>query len=194
MPEGAGVAVPPTPPLSPRRHTARWAAVTAAVILVLFVAILATRRSAESKLADSPLLGHGAPAVAGTSVFGGGVSLSQFQGKWVLVNFLASWCVPCRQEHPELVKFSQRHGQDGQILGVIYDDSSGNVRAFFSELGGDWPVIGDPDGRIALDYGVRGPPESFLISPRGLVLTKFTGQVSADEVDRLIVRYAAAGV
>ena len=178
----------PAPVVAPRRHTALWAAVTLGLVLLLFVGVLATRRSAADKQADSPLLGKPAPALSGSGLDGQQVTLASQQGKWVVVNFLASWCVPCRQEHPELMKFTQRHEAKGDatVLGVIFDDSTGNVRRFFGELGGTWPVIGDPGGRIALDYGVRGPPESFLIDPQGFVVWKAIGQVSADGLDRLV--------
>src|SRR5438309_5473262 len=150
----------------PRRpHTARWAAVTLGVVLLLFVAVLATRRSAADKQADSPLLGRPAPALAGAGLDGRNVSLETYRGKWVVVNFLASWCVPCRDEHAELIKFTQRHqaAGDAAVLGVIFDDTVPNVQRFFKEMGGEWPVVSDPGGRIALDFGVRGPPESFLV-------------------------------
>ena len=173
-----------------RRHTARWAAISLGVVLLLFVAVLATRKSAADKQAESPLLGKPAPSLTGTGLDGGGVSLGSMHGKWVVVNFMASWCVPCREEHPELVKFTQRHqaAGDAAVLGVIFDDSAANVRRFFAELGGSWPVISDPGGRIALDYGVRGPPESFLIDPNGFVVWKGIGQVSADGLDRLVAQ------
>ena len=175
---------------SSRRHTARWTAVALGLVLLSFVAVLATRRSAADKQADSPLLGKPAPALSGTGLDGREVGLADVQGKWVVVNFIASWCVPCRQEHPELVKFTQRHqaAGDAAVLGVIFDDSAANVRRFFAELGGAWPVISDPGGRIALDYGVRGPPESFLIDPNGFVVWKGIGQVSADGLDRLVAQ------
>src|SRR3954463_12926667 len=137
-----------------RRHTARWVAVTLGVVLLLFVAVLATRKSAADKQAESPLLGKPAPSISGTGLDGKDVSLASMQGKWVVVNFLASWCVPCGQEHPELVKFTERHqaAGDATVLGVIFDDTEPNVRKFFERLGGDWPVVGDPGGRTALDY------------------------------------------
>jgi cytochrome c biogenesis protein CcmG/thiol:disulfide interchange protein DsbE len=171
-----------------RRHTARWAAVSLGIVLLLFVAVLATRKSAADKQADSPLLGHPAPALSGTGLDGHDVSLASMRGQWVVVNFLASWCVPCRQEHPELVKFTQRHQApaDAAVVGVIFDDTGPNVTRFFEELGGSWPVVGDPGGRIALDYGVRGPPESFLIDPSGFVVWKGIGGVSADGLEELL--------
>ncbi len=177
-------------------RTALWTSLAIGVAAIAFVAVLATRPSAQTALANSPLLGKPAPAIQGTALDGTAVALEQYRGKFVLVNFVASWCVPCRQEHPELVKFSQRHmaAGDAQILGVIFDDTLPNVRRFFEELGGNWPVAADPDGQIALDYGVRGPPESFLIDPRGFVISKTIGQSTADGIDRLIAQANRAGV
>jgi cytochrome c biogenesis protein CcmG/thiol:disulfide interchange protein DsbE len=179
----------------PRRHTARWAAVTLGVVLLLFVAVLATRKSAADKQAESPLLGKPAPSLSGADLDGRDASLTSMRGKWVVVNFLASWCVPCRDEHPELVKFTQRHeaAGDASVLGVIFDDTQPNVRRFFGQLGGSWPVVGDPGGRIALDFGVRGPPESFLVDPNGFVVWKGIGGVSADGLDKLVAEGKARG-
>lgn len=177
------------------RHTARWAAISLGVILLLFVAVLATRKSAADKQAESPLLGKPAPSLSGNGLDGSQVSLTSMHGKWVVVNFMASWCVPCREEHPELVKFTQRHSAagDAAVLGVIFDDTAPNVRHFFDELGGSWPVVDDPGGHTALDFGVRGPPESFLIDPNGFVVWKGIGQVDADGLDRLLAQGKARG-
>ena len=177
-----------------RRHTARWVAVTLGVVLLLFVAVLATRKSAADKQAESPLLGKPAPSLAGTALDGTQTSLASLHGKWVVVNFMASWCVPCAQEHPELVKFTQRHQADGDaaVLGVIFDDTEANVRGFFQRLGGEWPVVGDPGGRTALDFGVRGPPESFIVDREGYVLTRIVGTVTADGLDRILAAAKAA--
>jgi cytochrome c biogenesis protein CcmG, thiol:disulfide interchange protein DsbE len=179
-----------------RRHTARWAAVTIGVVVLLLIAVLATRKSAADKQALSPLLGHRAPALSGPSILDGkNVSLDGLRGKWVLVNFLASWCVPCAEEHPELVKFIQRHraAGDAQVLGVVFDDTAGNVRGFFKRLGGSWPVLDDPGDHVALEYGVRGPPESFLIDPNGFAVSKIVGQVTADGLEKLLARAKARG-
>ena len=182
-------------PLQPKRHTARWTAVTIAVVLALFLGVLATRKSAADKQAESPLLGKPAPSLTGTGLDGGGVSLGSMHGKWVVVNFMASWCVPCREEHPELVKFTQRHqaAGDATVLGVIFDDTAPNVRRFFDQLGGSWPVVADPGGHTALDFGVRGPPESFLVDPNGFVVWKGIGQVNADGLDKLVREGKARG-
>ena len=178
-----------------RRRTALWAAGAVGLVALVFVAVLATRKPALDRQSASPLLGHPAPELAGQSLADGPVRLSSFRGRWVLVNFVASWCVPCQQEHPELLKFVERHqvDADATVLGVVFEDSADNVRGFFRRLGGDWPVVTDPDGRVALDYGVRGPPESFLVDPGGNVVSKIVGRVTADGLDTLLRRAKAAG-
>src|SRR5204863_7124973 len=141
------------------RHSARWAAIVIGVVVLLFVVLLATRKSAKSGKADSPLLGRAAPAIAGTAVDGTAVNLAQFKGRYVVVNFFASWCIPCQKEQPELVSFAQKHGSigDAAILGVVYDDRPDKVRQFLDQHGGNWPVVDAPAAKV--DWGVRGVPE-----------------------------------
>jgi cytochrome c biogenesis protein CcmG/thiol:disulfide interchange protein DsbE len=166
-------------------------AVAVALVVALFVGVLATRSPAIDTVADTPLLGTQAPAVEGPGLDGGTVRLADFRGKFVLVNFFNSWCVPCRQEHPELVKFAARHAATGDavILGVIHDDTVDEVRAYRAEHGGDWPVVDDPRGTIALDFGVRGQPETFVISPDGIVVARYVSRISADGADGVLQRY-----
>jgi cytochrome c biogenesis protein CcmG/thiol:disulfide interchange protein DsbE len=106
------------------------------------------------------------------------------------VNFFATWCVPCIREHPELVEFAERHGPDGpgvpvQVISVAFDDNADAIASFFAQRGGDWPVLTEGTGSIALDYGVRGVPESYLVSPAGQVVAVFYG-VTADALDEAI--------
>ena len=165
----------PTSGSSPRRRRmALWASLLLGVLLVAFVVVLATRPSALDKQAQSPLLGKPAPDISGASVLSGqAVSLVGLRGRWVVVNFFATWCVPCRQEHPEFVTFAQRHfNGDAQVLMVIYDDTADKVRAWFGTKGGDWPVVADRGGRVALDYGVSGVPETYLVDPQRLLVAK----------------------
>src|SRR5690606_12069380 len=94
------------------------------------------------------------------------------RGEWVVVNFFASWCGPCRQEHPELVAFSERHAArgDASVVSVAFSDAEDDARAFFEELGGDWPVLIEGTGRIGIDFGVTGVPETYLVAPDGTVV------------------------
>jgi cytochrome c biogenesis protein CcmG/thiol:disulfide interchange protein DsbE len=178
-----------------RRRTALWASIVLGALLVGLVVVLATRPSALDKQSESPLLGKPAPDISGTSVISGqAVSLVGLRGRWVVVNFFATWCIPCRQEHPEFVKFAQRHlSGDAQVLMVIYDDSADKVRAWFRAKGGDWPVVADPGGRVALDFGVSGVPETYLVDPNGFLVSKTVGGVTADGLDRLLGRARAQG-
>jgi cytochrome c biogenesis protein CcmG/thiol:disulfide interchange protein DsbE len=182
------VTVAATAPARPR-HTARWIAISVGVVVVLFVGLLATRKSADTLHADSPLLGKQAPATSGVNFSGPSdqtVSLSSFSGKYVLVNFFASWCVPCQQEQPELKAFSDRHtiAGDASVLGVVYDDKADAVRQFLNDHGGGWPVIDSSSSKV--DWGVRGVPESFLVDPQGYVLYHIVGGVKDSDLETLL--------
>jgi cytochrome c biogenesis protein CcmG, thiol:disulfide interchange protein DsbE len=180
----------PAAPVARRPKPLRWVALGLAVVAVAFVLVLATRRSAEQAEADSPLLGKPAPEVTGPGMDGGTIRLAQLQGRYVLVNFFASWCVPCINEHDDLLRFQARHEEagDATVLAVTFNDSLENAQAFFDKRGGDWPVLADDRGKVALDFGVRGPPESFLIDPNGVVLTKIIGEVDDAALEAIIAR------
>jgi len=173
-----------------RSRKVLWIAVAVAVPLALLVIALANGEPAATRAVKSPLVGKPAPPIEGTTVDGTKASLADLRGKWVVVNFFATWCVPCRVEHPELIKFSQAHqaAGDATVLGVIYSDNAQAVREFRDKEGGAWPMITDPKGRTALDYGVSGIPESFLISPDGVVAAKLLGGVRAIDLDQLLNR------
>lgn len=178
-----------------RGRPALLAALAAAVLVGGFVGVLATRTSAVDKQSQSPLIGKAAPPIAGNEIGGGKSGLGDFRGKFVVVNFFASWCVPCQKEHPELTRFVARHAAagDAAVLGVIFDDTPSDVRASVGPAGAGWPIIDDPDGQAALDYGVRGPPESYLVDPSGRVLAKFIGGVTADGLDRVLAQATGRG-
>lgn len=185
---------PPNPkPTSGRRQSVRWVAIALAIAVLGFVALLATREPASTRVAGSPLLGRIAPEVSGRSVDGRAVRLSGLRGQYVVLNFFATWCVPCQREHPELREFSDELDGTAEVVAVIFDDDEARVKKFFDERGGDWPVLGDPDGKVALDYGVRGPPESFLIGPNGIVLSRIVGEVTTEGLTALVARAEAQG-
>lgn len=172
-----------------RTRRALWIAVGIGAAIAAFVVVLATRPPAADRAVRSPLLGKPAPAIDAPTVDGGHVNIADFRGRWVLVNYFATWCVPCRQEHPDLVRFHEHHQAvgDADVIGVVFADSFDAVRAFRRDNGGTWPMAKDPDGRIAIDWGVTGVPESFLVDPAGIVRAKVLGGVSEARLDQLLV-------
>jgi cytochrome c biogenesis protein CcmG/thiol:disulfide interchange protein DsbE len=140
------------------------------------------------------LIGKTAPPVKGRDLVGGTSSLASLRGRWVLLNFFASWCPPCRTESPERVKFAFSHpgGQSVAVLGVVYGDTSANAAAFERQVGATWPSVVDPGEQIAISYGVDDPPQSFLISPGGRVVDRILGGVTVTGLDRLVEQAEAA--
>jgi cytochrome c biogenesis protein CcmG/thiol:disulfide interchange protein DsbE len=175
--------------------TRRSVSVLAPVLVVLVVigfvvVVLATREPAANRVVESPLVGRLAPALVGTTMDGDRYDLATERGGFTLVNFFATWCVPCQREHDDLARFDRRHraAGDGGVVTVVFDDSTDNARDFFAENGGDWPVlVGDP-GDIALDFGVAKVPESYLVGPDGVVLAKIIGGVTDEGLEDLLAR------
>ena len=178
-----------------RTRKALWIAVAVAIPVAMLIAVLATSPSARSRAVKSPLVGRPAPPAEGTTIDGSRASLADLRGRWVVVNFFATWCVPCRTEHPELVRFADAHEEtgDASVFAIVYSDSPSAVKDYRAEHGGDWPMLTDPDGRVALDFGVAGVPESFLVSPEGLIVSKILGGVQAADLDRLLAQASGRG-
>ncbi|QYG94358.1 TlpA family protein disulfide reductase (plasmid) [Iamia sp. SCSIO 61187] len=157
------------------------------VLMVLLIVLLATRDPASDRQVDSPLLGRSAPRIQGTTIEGREFDSATYDGRWLVVNFFATWCVPCIEEHSELVAFQQAQREAGQanVISVVFDDDEASVRRFFDRNGGDWPVVLAPSQVIA-DWGVRGVPESFVVDPSGTVRYKLIGGVTAQGLSRLV--------
>lgn len=161
-----------------------------AVVLAVLVWVLATRDSALQRKASSPLLGKLTPALVGVTTGGESFDIDSWRGRWVLVNFFSTTCVPCVKEHPELVEFDERHSvaDDARIVSITFADSAANVAEFFAVHGGDWPVLAEGSYSAAVAYGVTGVPESYLVAPSGVVVWKRIGGVTADAIDDIIER------
>jgi cytochrome c biogenesis protein CcmG/thiol:disulfide interchange protein DsbE len=156
------------------------------VAVLALVVLFVVSPSGEEKVDSSPLVGNVAPALVGTTASGDEFDIDDHRGQWVLVNFFATWCPPCVQEHPELVELSERTDGRLQVVSVAYNDEDEKVTEFFETNGGSWPVLlGGADG-ASLDYGVKKLPESFLVDPSGTVAVKLNGAVTTEQIDQLI--------
>jgi cytochrome c biogenesis protein CcmG/thiol:disulfide interchange protein DsbE len=176
-----------------RGRVALVSSIAIAVVLGALVLVLSGAKPSTTRAADSPLLGKVSPPLAGDTLVAGdgdaeGYDLVDKAGTWVLVNFFATWCVPCQAEHDDLIAFSNAHASagDASLVSVVFDDEPDAVRAYFRKRGGDWPVVNDEDGKIATDFGVTGVPESYLIDPNGIVRAKIVGGVEADKLEKLL--------
>lgn len=157
--------------------------------------------SGDASRVPSALIGKAAPAITLTPVEGlqrDGQPVPAFgnadlgKGRATLVNVFASWCAPCKVEHPVLVGLSQTDAvKQGKValVGMNYKDEAENARRFLGALGNPFSAVGaDKGGRAAIEWGVYGVPETFLIGPDGRVLDKHVGPLDQAAAAKLLQR------
>jgi cytochrome c biogenesis protein CcmG/thiol:disulfide interchange protein DsbE len=110
-------------------------------------------------------------------------SLEDFKGKPLVLNFWASWCVACREEAVELEKFWIKHNSDVAVVGIAIQDDQESAKKFAAYFGKTYILGLDLDGKAAIDYGVSGVPETFLIDRNGVIRHKEIGPVTAKMLD-----------
>jgi len=157
-----------------------------AIFLALVVTFLMQLLSGRDLSAvPSALIGEAAPRTQLPPVDGlgrPGLDSAAFAGRVSLVNVWASWCAPCREEHPALLALSQ--DKRFMLSGINYKDKPENARRFLGDLGNPFGEIGaDPDGRTAIDWGVYGVPETFLVGRDGKILFKHVGPLDPQSVE-----------
>lgn len=140
------------------------------------------------------VVGKPAPAFSLRSVDGRSVSSARLAGRPMLINFWASWCTECKKEHPYLMEAHDRWGSKVEFVGVVFQDTPGNIEDFLLERGEDpergYPNLMDPGSRVAIDYGVYGVPETFFVDRSGRVVYKRVGRVSRELLERQLRRIA----
>lgn len=146
--------------------------------------LLFTGLGRDPRLIPSPLVGKPMPAFAGTTLEGGQFSSTELAGKPAVVNFWASYCIPaCVIEHPVLMDLAARHGGEVQLIGVLVNDTPDGARGFLARYGQvSWPNMLNSDGRISIDYGVTGPPETFFVDAQGIVVARHIGPLTPELV------------
>ena len=171
-----------------RRFRWRWVAVGVVVVLVVAWAFVAGRSlGRDPRQVRSALLGKPAPAFELPTLDGGTVDSADWRGDVVVVNFWASWCVPCREEAPELEAFAEQWQERGvRLVGIVYNDEESEAAAFRDRYGLTYPQAFDPGGRAAIDFGVFGVPETYVIAADGTVMAKLLGAVDAATLERVV--------
>jgi cytochrome c biogenesis protein CcmG/thiol:disulfide interchange protein DsbE len=172
------------------RHTARWAALAVGVVVAGLAVVLALQVSDDERQTRprSELLGDPAPEFTVTTLDGEEVTADSLRGRTVIVNFWNSWCVPCKQEEPALERFYEQHRNEADfvLLGIVRDDPEKAARDAVAERGFEWPMGIDPGGQAALDFGTRGQPETFAITPDGLIAGVQYGPASVADLDTML--------
>jgi cytochrome c biogenesis protein CcmG/thiol:disulfide interchange protein DsbE len=159
----------------------RWRRLILTVLIILPILwLLAFGFTRDSRYINSPLVAQQAAPFTMTLFDGRTLSLNDLRGKAVFLNFWASWCPPCRAEAKDLEAAWRQLKDDNMIfIGVALQDTDENSRAFLDEFDVTYPNGKDPSGKIAVDYGVWGIPESFFIDPQGRITYKHVGGIRA---------------
>ncbi len=137
-----------------------------------------------SALIDRPMPDFALPALAGADV--PALTAAGVRGRVSLVNVFASWCVPCRAEHPLLMRLA-REGRVA-VYGIAYKDRAADAAGFLRSLGNPFAAIGhDESGRVAIDWGVYGVPETFVVDAAGRIRYRHVGALTPDVLNRTIL-------
>lgn len=152
--------------------------ITAAVVGVLFVGL-----GKNPNEIRSPLIGKTAPSFALREVgTGRTIDVAQFKGKPVVINFWATWCNPCWEEHPTLVATANAFQPNVQFVGVVFQDTEEKIQSFLNARGSSYPTLVDEKGKTAIAYGVGGVPETFFLDRTGTIVAKHSGPLDGETI------------
>lgn len=155
-----------------------------ALIVVFALSIDRDPSLIRSVLIDKPAPDFTLPPVEGLDV--PGFDTAALKGRVTVVNVFASWCVPCRDEHPVLTALKARTGV--ALYGINQKDAPENARAFLDELGNPYDAVGaDATGRVSIDWGVYGVPETFVVDADGVITFKHVGPLSPRSVEEEVL-------
>jgi len=142
------------------------------IVVLPLLLILGNGFRYDPRELDKPLLGKVAPDFALKDIDGKVYRLSDLKGQPIVLNFWATWCGPCKYEHPVLVQAAREGWGNATYLGVVYQDDAETIRAFTAANGAWGPVLLDESGQVATAYGVYGVPETYFIDRQGTIQHK----------------------
>jgi cytochrome c biogenesis protein CcmG, thiol:disulfide interchange protein DsbE len=181
-----------TDTLARRSRPLIWPLAIFAILALLFALAL---RSGDPSHLPSALIGRPAPAIVlpaleglsdGARPIDGFASADLAKGEVTVVNFWASWCVPCLQEQPLLIALKEQTGI--KLYGVNYKDQTATARRFLGRYGNPFVAVGvDANGRAAIDWGVTGMPETFIVNGKGAIVYKHIGPISEETLQSKII-------
>jgi cytochrome c biogenesis protein CcmG/thiol:disulfide interchange protein DsbE len=166
----------------------RFVLSTGAVITAALIALLMSGLGRDPKHIESPLIGKAAPHFVLKNVAtGASIDLAAFRGKPVVLNFWATWCRPCWEEHPILNESARMH-PEVQFLGVVFQDEQAKIEDFLRTRGAAYPTAIDAGGRTAIAYGIGGVPETFILDANGTIVAKHDGAVSEEQLQSYLTK------
>ena len=150
--------------------------IAAALVVILFVGL-----GKDPSEIRSPLIGKPAPSFALREVgTNNTIDIAQYRGKPLVINFWATWCNPCWEEHPVLQANARTLSPNVQFLGVVFQDKEDKILGFLQQRGSSYPTVVDDTGKTAIAYGGGGVPETFFLDANGTIVAKYAGPMDSD--------------
>lgn len=171
-----------------------WRITVSFVVLCLgLLAVLARGFGSNPREVPFMMKGQEAPPFTLRALDSGmRVSTEQLKGRPLVINFWASWCGPCKMEHPVLEWGAREFGQQAQFLGIVFEDTEDNARRFLSQMGASFPQLIDVNSSVAVGYGVAGVPETYFIDARGIIQGKHVGPIDPQSLAERIRELSAS--
>lgn len=167
----------------------RWLllAVILALLALLGLLFWGLQRGPSTAVGVAAPLNRPAPDFTVTTLDGQQLRLRDLRGKAVVLNVWGSWCTPCQEESGELNRaYEQFKGREVAFIGIAFNDDTAPMREFVAKYGVPYPVALDPEGKISIDLGITGVPETYFIDPQGQMTQKWVGPITVKQLSTLL--------